>query len=436
MSMLKKMLSRSPFSPTTFTGILLVSLAVGLVAGKQTDMHQAVVNLDYGFGPQIKSLIDDGRLGGHYGIGGVPDPNGMISYAARMPLVPVLAAMSWHLSKNVLILFLLKNFFALALWAYALFRLQRYLGVGDKLVWIVLLAMLLVPDNLSIFGFVNVEEGYLSALVPLLFVLLLTTRSILDAVSLSAVIACIYLTKSSMLPVCVVAALWVPIVQRPQHKLTSVLPSVALFVVLISWAAYIHSFTGVYAIGANSSSWNGWNLYKGNNQFAAALYPTQNLDILDRATYANDLLPSAPYSNEWQLNDAQTLLATRFMSNHSAATLVMLKKKVVVLCCDLRGSPVFRSGDVLSIESNAVNHLLLWTSVAFALSGIVKRRPQPSDALTLLLTVAYLAPYFLGFLYTRHLVPLHCLAAFAIAVHLGKVPEMKAQQKGSYKRLA
>jgi hypothetical protein len=410
-------LRSSPVYTALFYASLPILLIVSIWAAHQRlTPGESLFGIRYGFGPVIKSIVQQHRFGS------LNETYGWWSYAGRMPVIPFFAAASYWISSKAIVFLVLKNIVCWSLWLCALLRLRSFYKIQDKWLLAPVLLLLLAPYNLSIAGQVEIEEGFLFSLVALLFSLLLTVRGPRGAVALGAVMAAIYLTKSSMLTLCIAAVVWIVIMYRKRNPSLIVVPLVMTSLAVLGWAVYIHSVSGVFAVGADASSWNGWNFYKGNNPYAYYLYPRVNLDVLDKADYAHKLLPFVPVHSEWELSHAQLALGEQYVRDHRDVLFRMDLKKLYVACCDLGEAPQLspdrpRLGVVIS---NIVNHLTLACVVAFALVNIARRRVGDAEILAVVLSVSYVLPYFAGFLYGRHMVPIYGLMALTAAVQLSR----------------
>ena len=210
---------------------------------------------------------------------------------------------------------------------------------SEPLVCVGVGVLLLAPYDLNIASRLEIEEALLVSMVVLLFVLLLTFEARIDDFAVGIVLACIYLTKSSMLLVCLVGLLWALVSYWKTKRRIAAFSAIFLIASILGWGAYVERVSGVFAVGMNASSWNGWNLYKGNNQWATRLYPATNLDTLDHRTDTNDLLPFVPVHNEWELQREQLKLGKAFISSHPSEVLQMGMKKIMVACCRIGGNP-------------------------------------------------------------------------------------------------
>lgn len=396
--------------------ILLAILAFAsmFIASQRRTPDDNIFNVDYGFGPVIQGIVQQHQLGS------INDNYGFWSYAHRLPVIPLLGAASYLISPKASVFFLLKNLLFWSLFACAFFRLKNHLGIPNKWALVPILLLLLAPYDLSIAGTIDVEEAYLFALIAMLFAFALTMKGWGSSLAVGLSIASIYLTKSSMLPLCTVVAVWIAIKYWRKNPKLIALPVACLVLAVLSWGAYTKAVSGVFAFGADGSSWNGWNLYKGNNFYSYALYPRVNLDTLDHEDYAHRLLPSVPVHNEWELSHAQLSMGKQFIHDHPDVVAKFDLKKLYVACCNLGEAPAAVAGHTraLVIVSNIFNHLTLACVFLFAIVGVVRRKVSEAEILALIMVVFFVAPYIAGFLYSRHMVPVYGLMALTAAIQL------------------
>lgn len=409
---LRIMKSHSLRTVALFGSMLFTALGVSLLVFR-SDPGTTITTTDLGFcmGPAAQGILEHHKLG-------YPDPNfGWWTYARRMPVIPVAIALVSMISHRFAGYFFLKNFACWTFWIIGLLRLRRDFAIPDKLVFLAAAIVMLVPYNGNIASRPEIEEGYLVAALGLLYSLLLTAVETVDFVGIGALIALMYLTKSSMVVICGVTVVWVAVTQWKRSILRATLPAVGLGVAVLAWGWYTLAMTGVFAIGANESSWNGWNYFKANNPYALAMYPRVPLDKLDDTDL---LIPPGPMDNEWQLSKAQFAAGREFVHDHPGMVLKMDLKKLYVICCDLKESPERVEGKTrpLVAASNLVNHLLV--AVCIVLMGIhaLKRRFGRAEMLAVVLIAAYLSPYMAGWVYMRHMVPIYSLLSMVLAIML------------------
>jgi hypothetical protein len=403
-----------------YAALLYCSLPILLLFSTYTASQHLLPNAsvfggENGFGAAAQSIVQQHRWGF------VDKTYGLWCYACRMPVIPVLQAASSRLSPKMATFLVLKNLLFWPLWAFAFLRLKRHYRIPDKWASVAVLLLLLAPYNLNIAGWVDVEEGFLFALIALAFSLLLTLEGTLSALSLGLTLAATYLTKSSMFPLCMVVSIWI-VIRYWRNPRVVAIPILSMALAVFGWGIYVHAVSGVFAFGADTSSWNGWNFYKGNNPWAYSLYPRVSLDTLDSEDRTHGLLPFVPIHSEWELSHAQFALARTYIREHPGSILQMDLKKLFVACCDVKESPEKTEGHtrIAIVLSNAVSHLTLACVFLLVIANVVRRQVSQAEILAVLLTFAYLLPYFAGFLYMRHMVPIYGVMNLTLAVQLAR----------------
>jgi hypothetical protein len=390
------------------------------VAAREVPAHASILNMRYGFGPVIRSIVVEHKFGSpnkHYG---------WWCYACRLPLVPLLAAVSYQLSQRMVVFIILKNLVFWSIWFVALRRLQWKYEMPDCYAIVAAAILLIAPYTLVIAGKVEVEEGFLFMLLSFLFAFSISIDGVTSAVITGIALAAIYLTKSSMLLLCAAVAIWIVANGFRTNRsfrtkgIASLIPAFILVAAIIAWGGYNLWVSGVFAFGANSSSWNGWNAYKGNNERAAIWYPRIDLDLLDRGEFETFLLPREQPSNEWQMNQRQLELAQSYMRSHPGDVVKMEFKKLYVACCDMGEAPLPDSGVTRKsvVLSDAVNHIAALCALAGVLLSVRRRRVTDAEIMAMIMVGTYLVPYLAGFLYSRHMVPLYGIVAFTLAVQI------------------
>ena len=399
-------------SITVFLGAFVVGGYKGY-SGSDMDPHRSLFDLGFAFGPAIQALVE------HHRLAYIEPEYGLLCWARRLPVIPVLGALSYHLSPQARVFYILKNLLFWPLWIYALFRLRSCYKIPDK--WVLLAAgvMLLVPYNLATASRDYFEEGYLVPLIGLLFALLVTSRRTRTYFVIGVVIGLIYLTKSSMFLLCAAAACWCVITGWQKNRYATAVPAIFLGLAAAGWGGYVYIHTGRFAIGASSSSWNGENFYMGNNPYADRLYPQITLDEL---VAEHKLHIHEKMHDEWQLNDAEFALGWKFVDTHPGTVAKMTFKKLDVACCYLLEAPEAIPGHERPavVASNLIDHLLMATMLAIAAYNLWRRKISSAEVLAILFVVTYMPAYIVAHLWARHMVPLYGLAALTLAIQLGR----------------
>jgi hypothetical protein len=384
------------------------------IASQRATPNNSLFNVGNGFGPVIQGIVQQHRLGS------INHDYGFWDYTHRMPVIPLLGAASYMLSPKASVFLLLKSLVFWSLFICAFFRLKSHFAIPTKWALVPIILLLLAPYDLSIAGRMDIEEGYLFAMIAMLFCFLLTMKGWGSALTTGVLIGLIYLTKSSMFLLCVAVTVWIVVKYWRKKPGLIVLPVVCLALAILSWGGYTKAVSGVFAFGTDSSSWNAFSFYKGNNSYSNALYPRTNLDTLETEDGLHRLLPFVPVHNEWELSHAQLAMGQKFIHDNPGAVVKMDLKKLFVACCDLGEAPQMTPGHTrgLVVLSNMVNHLTLACVFVFAVVGIIRRKASEAEILALIMALFFVFPYLAGFLYSRHMVPIYGVMALTAAVQL------------------
>jgi hypothetical protein len=374
-----------------------------------------VFDLHFGFGDLVHSL--------HHGVGYMSA--GGFWTGHRMPLIPyLLTVLSW-ISTDSRFVLVAKNLAVFSISGLALFGVWRQLNGKARLGFYGLLVYLCSFPHLVFYSaMLDTEEGYLIHFLALLASSLLFFDDLelhtrwARLTPLALLNAGLFLTKSSMLAVSLVLCLAFYLrSERDARVLALFLATLTCALAVWGTMNWIHSSHWTI-----SSSWNGWNLFKGNNPHALRLYPSYCLDILDNS----GLIPAAPttYLNEWAANQAYLAKAVHYIKAQPVETLALVCRKTWVLFFEIRKIPISYSlnqaplpslPDLLSTPHLLVFRILLLIAVGRALWSLkeiaLRRRPVAQGAVLnaagfLALVLAYAAPYVIGFAYTRHVSPL------------------------------
>lgn len=225
--------------------------------------------------------------------------------------------------------------------------------------------------------------------------------------------ALLYLTKSSLLPFAVVLAVATAVSLRGWKAIACC----ALLVAAIAgWGMHTRANGGGFRTG---TSFDGWNLCKGNNPFTLSVYPGGTLDILDDREI---IRPGVPCATEWEWDAAWRSQATRYIAEHPGATAAAALAKAWNLLVNPWNPPskntrVALAGAVAGaawmLAFRVVFAVLVWRAMRIVVGAIRRREPLSGAwstvAALLLLAALYAAPYLVGFAYERHALPLAML---------------------------
>lgn len=392
-------------------GLLLYTLAGSWIAAQwQHRAGQPLTEAGFGYGPLIEAIDRTGR----YQVVDVHYP-GVAFSAHRLPLIPGLLMglrsvvgddLAWiGLAKGALVNVLLAGVVAIV-------------GLRAPRLTLGHLVLLAVPLglpfwNLTLFE-LSVEEAYLIPTLGLLVTLLWfelspTGRSPAAILTALLLCACLPWIKHSMLywTLAMPALLGL----RTRSARIAGFGYVVVFISLAGLGLFTQHVAGRFTV---QSSWEGWNLYKGNNPATKDTYPYYSLDVLD---YAGKVKADRPLRDEWDHNAYFRTQALDFIRRHPGEFLENAARKAWVFFFEIRrtGRSLGQTDDagplrVLQSATLLVFRVLFWVAVVLAVRGTLRsaapwaERAVPASFLVLIVLCAGF--HVVGFAYERHVMPL------------------------------
>lgn len=375
---------------------------------------QSIRDLGFGYGVLISALEDSGEYrvppGVHY--------PGVAFSAHRLPFIPYfLIALKDVAGDDLRWVALAKCllFGGLLVAAVAL-----VLRTARAPLWAVLLLLgvgLTMPRwALNVFE-VGLEEGYNITALTLLFALLWFDDSVGRArvawlLTVGSLLVLLLFLKSSMIYWCLAVPLLVGLRRRDWRE------AVGLFLMvgagLYALAAFNARHSGRFTTG---SSWEGWNLYKGNCVDTATTYPRYSLDILD---YEGKVVADRPLRDEWDHNAYFRQRALEFIRAHPGEFFANAVRKAWVFYGEVRATGLAQRGEsryarpeyLLQMPWMLVFRVMLWAAIFLALQALWRTRREYWRSEAFLVALAYLAFlalysafHVIGFAYERHVMP-------------------------------
>jgi hypothetical protein len=359
-----------------------------------------IEHLTYLFGAYVRRMLEMGSLA----------PS-----AKRSPLLPLFLMAVASLKGGTLIAATLKNLLLQPLQLWSLHRVA--MRARPSAAGVLVIAYALSFPQLMVNGYrVVPEEGWLIPILAFLFYRLLyppATDRRAQWLVVALLIGLLPLIKSSMralVPILVV-------LYALRARDTRVTIALAGFCIagFLAWGAFNHAATGEFRL---TSSNDGPNLLKGNNPRALELYPDHNLDPL--TPYTKGLVTAR---TEWAHHDESIGLVIQFWRDHPQAAykLFVLRAYRFFLATgpvDLAfKSPLLMTFHIVGVLHFIVFRVVFLICIGYALVSLASRLRHswrgapdanwPTEPLLFLtFTMAFCAPYLIGFTYERHVLPL------------------------------
>ena len=390
-----------------------------------------VADVGFGFGDYAQNLLHGAGYRSCRTPPFTPCDPALCVYATRMPALPYLLAGLAAVAGDSLVRIAVLKAALLSLLVFGFLRLLTA-RVRPGPAGVLLLALaLLGPQVIKHSAILDYEEGFITELMLCFGIavgLALRDRSArgADRVQLAAVALLLagtmYLMKTTLAPLLLLTALFALSSAEGARTRIALVACALLFVApLGAWWSYTGAVSGRATV---SSSWNGENLFRGNNPESAAIYPDVSLDrVFDsRSAELDDHRVVALgawatrrcFADEWQWNDYYAALGRDWLQQHPGQALRFVAKKAHAFFIDVepvprRVSPV--AGDVA--YRGAERWLgILWMAVArlgaltlLGLCAWAAVRGQRRALWPIGLLLAYAAPYVAVFTWQRHVVP-------------------------------
>jgi hypothetical protein len=395
-------------------GFVVLYVLVGTFALDRWQQRgsKSLRELGFGYGVLIAAIEDTGEYrvpaGVHY--------PGVAFSAHRLPFIPYfLLGLERLLGDDLRRVALVK---CLCFGGLLVVTAALVLQHARAPLWAVLLLLgpvLTMPRWLLNVFEVGLEEGYNITALGLLFALLWFSdeaawRKASWAAVVGLLLVLLLFLKSSMVYWC----LAVPgLVWLRQRDLRAAGLMLGLVVVgLVGLAAFNAQHSGRFTIG---SSWEGWNLYKGNCEHTAELYPPYSLDILD---YEGKVVADRPLADEWEHNAYFKDRAVEFIRAHPGEFAGLVLRKAWIFYGEVRASGLAQRGELryarveylAQIPWMLVFRVMLWAAIGLALATLWRERLGTDASRVALAYLVFLGLYsgfhLVGFAYERHVMPI------------------------------
>lgn len=388
---------------------------------------QSIFGISYGFGKLIENITTSNTYAAC---------NKEFCFTAhRMPFIPYFLSAIAYFNEDYLFVKLLKNLVFVSLFWLCIYYIWIYAKNVTPYALLLILGFTLsfTPLFFALWS-INVEEGYLISFISLLFVHLLLVKKVKNGQILSVqnhprflilaiVNSLVFLTKSSTAPLSIVFCLLYYWITRSFKVF--VIFACSLFVASLSWGLLNLHNSGVFT---TASSWNGWNLYKGNNELTSSIYPSVHLDNLDRK---NLIAPEIDLSDEWSYDKYYRNKAIEFMTSHPIETLRLFTTKFYVFFISISEGKALPLPALLSLNTlyRLVFRIIFILCFVYALRStffkkgramLIAEEKAVISAAYICVVLVYSAPFLAGFAYERHVMPLVLPTMFYLVWMLDK----------------
>ncbi|MDC0608765.1 hypothetical protein OAO75_03120 [Candidatus Pelagibacter ubique] len=383
------------------------------------DGNLIIGNLTFFFGDLINNIIYKNEYYFKHGYDGAN-----INFVlGRLPFIPLfLSVILKYISMNYLYVLLIKNillFFIFFLTLIKTFKNNYILLIGFGI-------LIYNPHNLFTTLSLIPEEGYLTYLLISLFLLMNKINSTKDIYFISVLLLIIYLTKASMAYMSYSLAIYLIFRLKNKFKLLYFLiPITFILIGYVSWAAFGYSKTNKIISPLSISTMSGSTLIVSSNKDFKKLYYLITPDPLEKKMWIrhkDGLYKNNNLKDEFEINEYFINKSKEYILNNKIEFIKLGFLKAHVVFTNLKkDAQVFRSEGYNTIRySNISNKIILFISVFLIIKNIINKKFRDDDMLYLIILLSFMFPYFVGWVYTRHMVPLYLIAHFFLLLKFEK----------------
>tara|TARA_X000001036_G_scaffold213243_1_gene199914 strand:+ start:1034 stop:2233 length:1200 start_codon:yes stop_codon:yes gene_type:complete len=358
--------------------------------------------LDFFFGPLLENLVNKNEYFFSY--------LNQKMYLARMPLIPFfLDTTLTYVTKSYLGILIIKNFILISL---VLFFLKKFFK-KNILIFISLIILFYNPYNTFTIVKIIPEESFISIFMLILF-LSLSLHKKPNFILIGILITLIYLTKASTLFFCYFLSIFLVLIYKSKE---SFLPFILVLCAYLLWASNGYNKTGKFVSPFSISSISGLTLSAAYDEDFLKIYPRQSPDILLDKIIKKNKEKILESRNEHELDKIfKDEVFSKIISDKKFLVKSFLRKLYVLLINIKFDAQILFSDNYDNIRFTEIpNKIFFNISLLLLMVSVINNKKfEREDYYYIIFIIFYLLPYIIGFLYTRHMVPLYIVSNFYI----------------------
>jgi hypothetical protein len=372
------------------------------------------INLDkihFFFGDVIKNLVNKNEFSFVHGYHGIE-----VDYVmGRLPLIPIFLTLIINfITKKYFIILLCKNLFLFFILFYIINK------IFNKSYFLIISFFLFCYNPHNIFTFLSLipEEGFTSYFILALFLLITKIETKKDILISSILLFAIFLTKAAMIYLCYSISIYLFFKLRKKFNfIYSILPILFILIAYSAWASFGYLKTQKLISPISISTMSGSTLIVSSNKEFKNLYHLATPDPLESKMWLkhkDNLGNGVIIKDEFEINDYFVEQSKNYIVQNKLEYLKVTSKKLHVVFTNIKKDAQPISGvDFNSIRySNIPNKLILLACIFFIIKNFYNKKIKEHDAIYLLVLVSFLFPYLIGWVYTRHVVPIYIVSHF------------------------
>ena len=410
--------------------------------------NASIYELGFGFGSYIENIINNQQYKSNDCWFSISLGQEECLRSSRMPALPLVVSLLGLFSKNQITVAIVKaSLFELIQIFLCFLYIKRYPKHKLRPLFftgfiVIFLSPMFIKHSVQI----SYEEGFIFNLLPYLIILFLLCCCDLVGFNLSIrfrkiiwpsllmVITILFFFKSSLIVIFILSWIlaFIFYIKHFKSKIFCLMLAFS-FLTVSFWGIHNYIKGGHFSLG---TSWDGENLFRGNNTDGYKIYPMLSLDNLMVTNPKNGLggiyylktteLPSySSFKNEWAWDNFYKKKSISWIEQNPKLWLMFTAKKIYVLFITLKHTPyqvhAYEEDNnkniriLLSGFSLFILRISEFIFLMLSIKNILTGKKQDKVLLLLIFSfiLAYSLPYIIGFAYERHsegLLPLFVIA--------------------------
>lgn len=334
-------------------------------------------------------------------------------YVGRLPFIPfLLFFIIKFLTQKYLFILIIKN---LILFIPLLYLLKKIIKNNFDILCVLFL-IFFIPYNLQILLMIVPEEGYIIYFLLIIFILFISDiKNRINIISIFLFF--LFFIKGSLCFFIYSICLYFLFLEKEKKPILVI--SLCYFI----WASYAYVKTDRIISPISLVSIGGVTLASANNQNFNKIYPLITPDYLYDEVLDDHRHVYKNFKSEFEFDDYFKKYNMNYiLKNKKEFSLSFLKKLNVIIFNIKKDAkyPEDKSYDKIRY-SNIINLCFLYFAIFIFLKKIINRDLNRSEKFFLIFVPSYFFPFMVGFVYTRHVVPLYLISIIYVYLEFFKL---------------
>ena len=187
----------------------------------------------------------------------------------------------------------------------------------------------------------------------------------------------------------------------------------------VFWSLFVYQKTNKLITPFSLVSIGGVTLASSNNEKFLSVYPLESPDVLYDEILDQNLKNTKNISNEFEFDKYYKDYTLNFIKNNLDIFLKGFIKKLNVIFFNIKRDAQLKGSDnynKIHVES-ILNKVLFLLSFFIIFKNIFRGKFSKIDNFCIIFFISYLFPFMVGFIYSRHLVPLYTLSNIYLFIY-------------------